>query len=407
MNKTIQSVAAVVMVVLVMFSLTACGFQEKRVFAEDLTAKVVERTVETKLTDDVFRKVYNEFATKMLKALYQGDNACISPLSIAAAFGMVTNGANGQTKDELETLFGVDIATLNVYFADVMSKNVDSRELHIANSLWGRSGSVTMEQSFLDIVKNNYHAQVYSANFDNQTVDDINNWVYNNTRGGIDKLLDEIQPSSELFVLNALDFEAEWQKPFEKNRISDRQFFGTQGQSTVKMMYASEKLFIDTGKATGFIKPYKGNRYKFAAILPNQEVDFAEFVKSLDGDTITAMLSDVKEDSVDIGLPKFDFQNEFDLVPTLKQLGVSRAFESDADFSALGRSTRGNLYIGGAIHKTHISVDELKTKASAVTGLDMKAESVPLTVILDRPFVYMLLDDNDLPIFIGAVTNFK
>ena len=172
-------------------------------------------------------------------------------------------------------------------------------------------------------------------------------------------------------------------------------------------MYASEKLFIDTGKATGFIKPYKGKRYKFAAILPNQEVDFAEFVKSLDGDTVTAMLSDVKEDSVDIGLPKFDFQNEFDLVPTLKQLGVSRAFESDADFSALGRSTRGSLYIGGAIHKTHISVDELKTKASAVTGLDMKAESVPLTVIFDRPFVYMLLDDNDLPIFIGAVTNFK
>ena len=77
----------------------------------------------------------------------------------------------------------------------------------------------------------------------------------------------------------------------------------------------------------------------------------------------------------------------------------------------MGRSSYGNLYIGDVLHKTFISVDELGTKAGAVTVVEMKAELAEISewvVTLNRPFVYMIIDNaTNLPIFMGTVTDIQ
>lgn len=384
------------------------NFKAKKVEAEELTAKVAVKTVESKDADEKFSVIYNNFAVKMTKALYKNENACVSPLSIAAAFGMVTNGAKGETKTELEALLGADVQTINAYFARLMQKSSESKELHVANSVWSRKNAVTIENDFLNVVKNNYLAQFYSAPFDGETVKDINNWVYNNTRGGIDKIIDDIDADTVLYLLNALDFEAEWKDKFEKNSVKSGTFHGVKNEAEVTMMYDSEQSYIETEKAKGFIKPYVGGEYKFAAILPDEDISIDDFLSSLTGESLTKILSGAKRTSVKIGLPKFDFENRFDLIPTLKNLGVNKAFSADADFTALGKTSFGNLYIGEVVHKTHITVNEQKTKASAVTAIGDKATSVPdvPSVILNRPFVYMILDSSSLPVFIGVIAQF-
>lgn len=384
------------------------SFRAKKVVAEELTAKVAAQTVESKSADEKFSVIYNNFAVKMTKALYKKENTCVSPLSIAAAFGMVANGAKGETKTELEALLGADVQTINAYFARLMQKSSESKELHVANSVWSRKNAVTIENEFLNVVKNNYLAQLYSAPFDGETVKDINNWVYNNTRGGIDKIIDDIDADTVLYLLNALDFEAEWKDKFEKNSVRSGTFYGVKSEAEVTMMYDSEQSYIETEKAKGFIKPYVGGEYKFAAILPDEDTSIDEFLSSLTGESLTKILSGAKKTSVKIGLPKFDFENRFDLIPTLKKLGVNKAFSADADFAALGKTARGNLYIGEAVHKTHITVNEQKTKASAVTVIGGKDAAMPSTpsVILTRPFVYMILDSSSLPVFMGVIAQF-
>ena len=384
------------------------NFKAKKVEAEELTAKVAAQTVESKEADEKFSVIYNNFAVKMTKALYKNENACISPLSIAGAFGMVTNGAKGETKTELEALLGADVQTINAYFARLMQKSSESKELHVANSVWSRKNAVTIENDFLNVVKNNYLAQFYSAPFDGETVKDINNWVYNNTRGGIDKIIDDIDADTVLYLLNALDFEAEWKDKFEKNSVKSGTFYGVKNEAEVTMMYANEQSYIETEKAKGFIKPYVGGEYKFAAILPDEDTSIDEFLSSLTGESLTKILSGAKKTSVEIGLPKFDFENRFDLIPALKKLGVNKAFSADADFTALGKTSFGNLYIGEVVHKTRITVNEQKTKASAVTEIGGKATSVPdvPSVILNRPFVYMILDSSSLPVFTGVIAQF-
>lgn len=384
------------------------NFKAKKVEAEELTAKVAAQTVESKEADEKFSVIYNNFAVKMTKALYKNENACVSPLSIAAAFGMVTNGAKGETKTELEALLGADVQTINAYFASLMQKSSESKELHVANSVWSRKNAVTIENDFLNVVKNNYLAQFYSAPFDGETVKNINNWVYNNTRGGIDKIIDDIDADTVLYLLNALDFEAEWKDKFEKNSVKSGTFYGVKNEADVTMMYATEQSYIETEKAKGFIKSYVGGDYKFAAILPDEDISIDDFLSSLTGESLTKILSGAKKTSVKIGLPKFDFENSFDLIPRLKNLGVNKAFSADADFTALGKTSFGNLYIGEVVHKTRITVNEQKTKASAVTAIGDKATSIPdvPSVILNRPFVYMILDSSSLPVFMGVIAQF-
>ena len=96
---------------------------------------------------------------------------------------------------------------------------------------------------------------------------------------------------------------------------------------------------------------------------------------------------------------------------TLKALGMPSAFDGyEADFLGIGRSSRGNIFIGDVLHKTFISVDERGTRAGAVTMVQMNDECaavgpMPWYVTLDRPFVYMIVDNSTkLPVFIGAVT---
>jgi hypothetical protein len=77
-----------------------------------------------------------------------------------------------------------------------------------------------------------------------------------------------------------------------------------------------------------------------------------------------------------------------------------------ADFSKMSDTP---LYISEVRHKTYIQVDENGTKAAAATSVIMnECAAMPpedfRTVKLDRPFVYMILDANDLPLFIGVIT---
>lgn len=78
-----------------------------------------------------------------------------------------------------------------------------------------------------------------------------------------------------------------------------------------------------------------------------------------------------------------------------------------ADFSQMGNCKNGdNLYISRVLHRTKIEVNELGTKAGAATVVEVETmgclEAVE-NVVLDRPFVYAIIDrENGIPVFIGA-----
>ena len=414
-KKMFLAILSLILICSMAVNLTGCA---TKVQAADLMEGVKANTVTGKVADDAFTQSQMRLAVELFQSSVlesKDENVLISPLSIQLALAMTANGADGDTKAEMEALLGGEISLedLNEYLYSYVNNlpSAEKYKLQIANSIWFRDdeGRLQVEKGFLQKNADYYGAQAYKAVFDDQTLKDINNWVKDHTDGMIDSILDQIDEDAVMYLINALVFDAEWQHVYDKSDVYKGKFTNIGGtEKQVDMMHSEETVYLQDENAIGFMKPYSGSKYNFAVLLPNEGVDIYEYIAGLTGESLMETLSTPQLGMVMATLPKFSYEYELTMNDVLKELGMPSAFSGDtADFSKMAHSSRGNIYIGDVLHKTFISVDELGTKAGAVTKVQMNDESAPMSewvVTLNRPFVYMIIDnETNLPVFIGTV----
>lgn len=415
MKKVLTSVLAALLALSVVFINVGC----MKMGATDLMRDITRKEVDGKNPDDEFKSAYLNFTAELFKKSVEKSkndgegNALISPFSVMVALSMTANGAGGNTLSEMEKVLGknIDIETLNKYLYTYIESlySGEKCKLSVANSIWLRdTTSLSVKKNFLQKNMDYYNAAIYKSMFDAKGADDINSWVKKHTDGMIEKLVDKIDDDTMMLLINAVAFDAEWAKKYDV--IYEGKFTSFAGdRRTVDMMRSVEEKYIDDGSATGFIKEYKGGKYSFAAILPNSE-DIYSYVENMTAESIERLLSGVSYEPVKTAMPKFSSDFSISMEECLEEMGIKDAFSAIADFSEMSEN---NLSISKVVHKTHITVNEKGTKASAVTGVTMKSTTVltPATtkeVILNRPFVYMILDnENNMPVFIGMVTDIK
>ena len=356
-----------------------------------------------------------DFAVKLFQnSLNEEGNTLISPLSVLSALAMTANGAKGETLSQMEDVLGLPREQLNAYLHTYMTQlpQGDKSSLNLANSIWFRDDEgLTVEQEFLQTNADFYGADLYKAPFNSATCKEINAWVKKNTDGLIDGILDQIPENAMLYLINALAFDAEWANIYTDGSVKTRTFTKENGRTQdVELMYAGEHLYLEDEHATGFIKYYDGYGYAFAALLPNEGISVADYVSTLTGEHLNLLLSNPVSVEVDTAIPKFETAYTVDMSAVLQDMGMTHAFDMfAADFSAMGSHPEGNLFINRVLHKAFITVDERGTKAGAVTTVEAACgaampEEEPKRVILDRPFVYLLIDcETNLPFFLGTV----
>lgn len=355
-----------------------------------------------------------DFAIRLFKeSLDHEGNTMISPISVLCALAMTANGADNNTLAQMEEVFGLNIGELNEILSAYMNSlpSTEYDKLSIANSIWFRDNGIDVEQDFLQTNGDYYGADLYAAPFDDVTKDEINGWVNENTDGMIPSILDEIPESAVMYLINAVAFDAEWSSPYQEYQLDDDAVFTREDGSTetITLMHSTESRYLEDETTTGFIKNYKNHNYAFAALLPREGITIEEYINSLTGEKFRSLLDNIIWGyEVNAALPKFESEYSIEMSDVLKTMGMTDAFDSGAaDFTRLGTSPMGNIFINRVLHKTYISVDEKGTKAAAVTAVEAPAESIPQykDVICDRPFVYAIIDcETNLPIFIGTVT---
>lgn len=419
-NQLVKMCSGISMVLTVGMQLLSCGISKEPPLQATNRAKDVKvQKVSGMTADEKFIDGYGNFGIELFKKTWNSSadkNVLVSPLSVELALAMTANGADGETKKQMETTLakGLLIEELNQYLYDYC-ENQSKEQLKIANSIWIREDKelAQMEESFLEKAVSFYDASIYEAPFDNQTVTDINRWVEHKTDGMIEEVINEINETARLYLINALCFEGEWEDAYETNQIHDGTFTNIKDEKqTVSMMYSQENYYLESENATGFIKHYKGRNYSFVALLPEEGMELEEYIQSLDGLELQEMLKNAEGKSVDVAIPKFEYDYSVLMKDILKEMGMEQAFDlQKADFSKMGTSNPDGLHIGEVIHKTYVKVDELGTKAGAATVVEMEDGSAMIDfeeVILDRPFVYMIMDNEaNLPVFIGTVTDFE
>lgn len=350
------------------------------------------------------------FTVELFNAVYEGGDALISPVSVLAALAMAESGAAGETLAQMEDVFGVDAGTMRAALAAYM-QSVEGTEAKMANSVWFRDdGTFEPNADFLADCASFAGADVFAREFNDAARRELNAWVSEKTDGMIEDILDEIPADAVMYLVNALAFEADWAEQYDEYQVSDGTFHAPSGDKTAQMMHSEEYSYLAGEGFTGFMKPYAGGRYAFAALLPDSDVE--TLLGSLTGDALAAALANAESTTVETTMPSFSGGFDAELSKALKALGMTDAFDSGkADFTGMGRSALGNIYISRVLHKTYIDVTPLGTRAGAATVVEMNTESAmlpdeePKRVVLDRPFVYMIVDtEYDIPLFFGVMT---
>jgi serpin B len=372
-----------------------------------------------KLTQD------NDFALDLLRTTAKFNdkpNLLISPLSVAMALNMTMNGAVGETLDEMLTALRVAGYTpeqVNAYSKKLLQAlaSVDPNvKLSIANSIWYRQ-ELPVLAPFIETNVDSYSAAVEKADFKAPVmVDRINKWVFDNTGGKIEKVLDDIPEDAVMYLINAIYFKCAWEYAFDKSKTTDKPFLNSNGSSSPvpTMALEAELKYGEDDNAAYLELPYANKTFSMVIALPHTDKTVADVVENLDAERWNAAMTNMYEHKVNLNLPRFTFKGDYLLNEgILPEMGMQKAFDKyQADFSnmaVLNPDTR--LYISRVIHKTFIEVAEEGTEAAAVTVVEMYATSTvsgPLTFNVDRPFVFAIKENTTGTIlFAGSVGEIK
>lgn len=432
-KKMVSMVLAVLMGVALLTGCNTPGAENVSSDRED-GSRTQEATEEIDLGDSVIsqeelRDGYLDFSMELLgqtvnMAEDPGENVLISPASILFALDMAAMGAEGETYDQIASLIypGASKADLNDMAEEYMELLTESEEMKIANSFWANEATlklrdVEIKEEYLDLLEDSYDAETRILDFDEAALEEINEWVDDKTDGMIDEIIREFPDEAFIYLINAMAFEGKWAEDYEEYQIDEDGIFHNRDgfEETAKMLSSTESCYMESDVATGFLKYYEGEQFAFLAILPkDEEILLEDFLADFDGEAYRTFYESMSREDVITLTPAFTFAYENELSNLLRSLGMTDAFSEDlADFASIAEADGFRFWISRILHKTFIELDESGTRAAAVTAIEMKNDACaivdyeePKQVILDRPFVFAIVDtETGHPVFMGTVNS--
>jgi len=342
---------------------------------------------------DIFRQLNQEDAQQ---------NVFISPFSISGALTMAYQGAATTTKEAMAKTLGYSsleddrIKESYKNLIPYLTRLDDKVKLNIGNSVWVREGE-NIKQDFLTVNQDVFKASVNPLDFNRpDAADQINQWVSRATNEKIDKIINPpIAEDVILYLINAVYFKGDWAVRFESKNTFTTQFKSENGkEGRVEMMSRTGKVHYGQGEGFQAVRlPYGSGKAAMYCILPEENQPINDFIATLDAGRWQAIKDSISErDEVNLQLPRFKLEYGIkNLNDSLKALGMGIAFTDKADFSGIG----DNICISRVLHKAVIEVNEEGSEAAAATATEMQLTSIanPVAFIADRPFVFLIVDD--------------
>lgn len=352
------------------------------------------------------------FAISLFRAVCEAEkqkNICISPASAEWALSMVANGANGITEREIIQMLGFkDIETLNSLQDSLISSlptKSHTTHLSIANSIWINK-DVPVKDEFIAINRRYYDATVQSVKFDNHALAQINKWCSEKTEEKIASILDNLDNSTKLLLLNALYLKSSWAAPFNEKATVEHTFTKSNNEEVkVKMMKQKSRTTYFENDTMQIASKHLCGKLEMRFILPRKGIETDSVVRILD-EKYETLRSRLKSHEVIMGVPRFKTEYGTSMKQMLKEMGMQAAFGKNAQFEKISEIP---LYIDDVIQKSYIAVNEVGVEAAAVTAvtmnmLSMRPAEQPKEMIMDRPFIYLIVhceNNKETILFIG------
>ena len=309
------------------------------------------------------------------------NNILLSPMGMTYALGLISNGAGGETKKQINKVLGCDdakAASINAFCRKMLteSSKLDKlTKIDITNEFFSPEG-LKPKTAFTEIATDYYDTQFKE-----------------------DAMLQAFS------LVNTIHFKGIWTDKFRKYNTHDEVFKDEDGKETiVPMMNQTSKFYYTENEfCQTLCLPYGNGTYQMIVLLPKEGKTVQEVAQSLTADNWERSYDQMRKTMVDVKLPRFELSSDVILTDVMKTLGMPIAFSMEkADFS--------NLFdIKSCIERVkqtgRIEVDEKGTEATVITalqgriaGLDI-VQSATVNFHATHPFLYFIREWSTSAIF--------
>lgn len=414
----------IILLLLMIFSVTlvSCSVEDDN-YLDNAGVKKLNNVIypedngeEVIISEEAINKLY-QFNDKVISGMFEENkNYVYSPLSIYMALSMLTEGSTNDCYDELSSLLGEsDIALLRENMKKVFEATyteTDKTTVFMANSIW-TSNMYDIKDSYVNNLAKNYYAEALETDFTNsKTPEAVAKWINDRTNNilGVKKESFAFNQDTLLLLINTIYFKGQWRDQFEKHQISEGIFKTNEGEESVNFLNHDVRTRFYQSSDYQMAEDYFEDGYKIVYILPTEGNDITTLIKQ--DSFLENAFASYKEQStysyINLKVPKFETKNSYDVLKSMRSLGVaSMLIPSVETFKNI--IDNQEVFVSGIKHEAGLSLDETGVEAAAYTAIQMDIESVePEATIyfhMDRPFAYVITDNNNLPLFVGVTLN--
>ena len=377
-----------------------------------------EKGIKLSVQQEKLANAGNEFGFRILEeTIGLQTNTMLSPYGLSQVFGMLANGASGETYSQICKIAGFsssDSDGVNDFFK-TMNKGMNSGigvNFSIKNSLWITNNS-SLKRNYASACSKYYSASVQTIDVSKASaLTTINNWCARATEGLIDPMFSTLSDQLVMLALNTGYLDAQWASRFNKTATENGTFTDIDGRLQSKAFMQQ----VNKGDFACYISdevalvemPYINGQFSMVCILPGKGIHFEQFIKSLSAEKWeywTDHLS--KETACQVILPKFEITfDAYNLVPILKKMGLTAPFEKGARFDKISEQS---LLLSDIRQKNVISVEEDRTLVSSAssatfdpTGIDIHKDFI--TFRFNEPFLFAIRErSTGVILFLGTL----
>ncbi|XP_062272736.1 serpin A3-5-like [Scomber scombrus] len=344
----------------------------------------------------------------------QGKNIFFSPVSVSVALAALSVGARAETHRQIFSGLGFTNSLLTQTVVDQAFRTLLERANNTSKEDTSEGTAVFVDNSFkpkpefLDVLKKSYFADGFEVDFTKTTdsANTINKYVEEKTNGKIDKLVEDLDPSTVMYLISYIYFKGKWQTPFDPKDTKEDTFTVDENTKVpVQMMNMEEDVdsYYDQAINTSVLHLPFNSTYSMLLLLPD---DMATLENAICPNHITKWLKWMKSRTYEVYLPKFSIKTSYSLKDVLTEMGMTDMFGDQADLTGISEGQK--LAVSEVVHQATLDVDEAGATAAAATGIGITLMSLRIVPVLkfDRPFMVLITERNTENIlFMGKIIN--
>lgn len=362
---------------------------------------------------------FSSVTRKLLTGAGTKNRVC-SPANLYMAIAMLAELTDGESRQQILDALGSDgIETLRAQASDVWNaqyRDDGATVIRLANSVW-LNEDISFHQNTMNELAKTYYASSYQGETGSDGFNrELQGWLKDQTGGLLEEAAQSVtlDPDTVLALASTIYYSANWANDFSEENTAPDVFHGAAGDETVDFMHNSfdQHSYYWADRFTAVSLPMENSGGRMWLILPDESVSVDELFADGDVETLLTAPRDWEQQRsmlVHLSMPKFDISSEFDLREALKTLGITDVLDpSVSDFSPMTDDV-DFVYLSKAQHDVRVTVDEEGVEAAAFTVMAMSGAGAPpdeieeIDFTVDRPFLFVIMSDDNLPLFAGVV----